>query len=208
MSRVADRAHAAECNKAPFMYEMKGALSGYGPGSAGFPALRLRVSQSPGLTVPDRLVSQPHRSGSADWPASLFRFARLPGLPGATRRPPVPGTHDKYRFPGLSRVPGEAPGWCSFPAVNAFLRPLRPPRKSRREFILTFFRVHMMSTEFRWLSAYRRGYPRPYAQLIHRLPDVARRVPDRRRPPPRLIRHGCHFHVALTTWMPHPRLMI
>jgi len=166
------------------MYEMKGALSGYGPGSAGFPAARLRISQSPGLTVPDRLVSQPHRSGSADWPASLFRFARLPGLPGATRRPPVPGTHDKYRFPGLSRVPGEAPGWCPFPAVNAFLRPLRPSRKSRREFILTFFRIHTMSTESRRLSAYRRGYPRPYAQLIHRLPDVARRVP------------------AHTTWMP------
>jgi hypothetical protein len=74
------------------MYEMKGALSGYGPGSAGFPASRLRVSQSPGLTVPDQLVSQPHQSRSAGRPASLFRFARLPGLPGATRRPPVPGT--------------------------------------------------------------------------------------------------------------------
>ena len=89
------------------MYEMKGALSGYGPGSAGFPALRLRVSQSPGLTVPDRLVSQPHRSGSADWPASLFRFAQLPGLPGATRRPPVPNTRGNTGFPAFPASPGK-----------------------------------------------------------------------------------------------------
>jgi len=109
-----------------------------GPGSAGFPALRLRVGQSPGLTVPDRLVAQPHQSRSTGRPASLFRFARSPGLPGATRRPPMPSTRGKYRFPGLSRVPGEAPGWCSFPAVKVFLRPPRPPRKSLREFILSF----------------------------------------------------------------------
>jgi hypothetical protein len=127
VSRVTGILRAAECNKAPFMYEMKGALFGYGPGSAGFPASRLRVGQSPGLTVPVRLVSQPHRSRSTGRPASLFRFARLsrlpvrsaqlpglairfarlPGLPGATRRPPVPGTRCKFRFPGLSRVPGK-----------------------------------------------------------------------------------------------------
>ena len=111
------------------MYEMKGALSGCGPGSASFPASRLRVSQSPGLTVPDRLVSQPHQSRSTGRPASLFRFAqlsrlpvrfaqlpglairfaRLSGLPGATRRPPVPGTRCKFRFPGLYIAPGETP---------------------------------------------------------------------------------------------------
>ena len=139
-----------------------------GPGSAGFPALRLRVGQSPGLTVPDRLVAQPHQSGSTGRPASLFRFARSPGLPGATRRPPVPSTRGKYRFPGLSRVPGEAPGWCSFPAVKVFLRPPRPSRKSLREFILSFFCVHMFSTELHRLCAYRSGFPPPYAQLVHR----------------------------------------
>jgi hypothetical protein len=89
------------------MYEMKGALSGYGPGSASFPASRLRVSQSPDLTVPDQLVSQPHRSRSTGRPASLFRFVRLPGLPGATRRPPMPGTPGKYRFPGFPAPPGK-----------------------------------------------------------------------------------------------------
>ena len=80
-----------------------------GPGSAGFPASRLRVSRSPGLTVPDRLVSQPHRPRSTGRPASLFRFVRLPGLPGATRRPPVPDTRCKFRFPGLYIAPGETP---------------------------------------------------------------------------------------------------
>jgi hypothetical protein len=109
VSRVTGILSAAECNKAPFMYEMKGALSGCGPGSASFPASRLRVSQSPGLTVPDRLVSQPHQSRSTGRPASLFRFVRLPGLPGATRRPPVPGTRCKFRFPGLYIAPGETP---------------------------------------------------------------------------------------------------
>jgi hypothetical protein len=109
VSRVTGLAHAAECNKAPFMYEMKGALSGYGPGSASFPASRLRVSQSPGLTVPDQLVSQPHRSRSTGRPASLFRFVRLPGLPGATRRPLVPDTRGKYRFPGFP-APRGSPG--------------------------------------------------------------------------------------------------
>ena len=107
MARVTRLPHAAQCNKAPFTYEMKGALSGYGPGSAGFPAARLRISQSPGLTVPDRLVSQPHQSRSTGRPASLFRFVRLPGLPGATRRPPVPDTRCKFRFPGLYIAPGE-----------------------------------------------------------------------------------------------------
>jgi hypothetical protein len=109
VSHVADLPHAAQCNKAPFMYEMKGALSGCGPGSASFPASRLRVSQSPGLTVPDQLVSQPHRSRSTGRPASLFRFVRLPGLPGATRRPPMPGTPGKYRFPGFP-APRGSPG--------------------------------------------------------------------------------------------------
>jgi hypothetical protein len=173
VSRVTGILRAAECNKAPFMYEMKGALSGYGPGSAGFPASRLRVRQSPGLTVPVRLVSQPHRSRSTGRPASLFRFARLsrlpvrfaqlpglairfarlPGLPGATRRPPVPGTRCKFRFPGLSRVPEKPPGWCPFPAVKVFLR---PPARVAQEPAGTHF-------EF---------FPCPH--LVHKTPLVIR----------------------------------
>jgi hypothetical protein len=157
------------------------------------PVARLHCSGSPGCPgspVPVRPVAQAPRfrfarlprlpgSGSPGCPDSpvpvrpvartpRFRFARLPGLPGATRRPPVPDTRGKYRFPGLSRVPGEAPGWCSFPAVKVFLRVPRPPRKRLREFILSFFRVHTLSTELNRLSAYRSGFPLPYAQLIHR----------------------------------------
>jgi hypothetical protein len=179
VSHVADLPHAAQSNKAPFMYEMKGALSGYGPGSASFPASRLRVSQSPGLTVPDQLVSQPHRSRSTGRPASLFRFVRLPGLPGATHRPPMPDTYGNTGFPAFPR-PGEAPGWCPFPAVKTFLRPLRASRKSWQEFILTFFCVHTLSTEFRQLSACRGGYPPPSAQLLHRLPGVTQKIPHDR----------------------------
>jgi hypothetical protein len=198
VSRVTGILRAAECNKAPFMYEMKGALSGHGPGSAGFPASRLRLSQSPGLTVPVRLVSQPHRSRSTGHPASLFRFARisrlpvrftqlprrtirfarLPGLPSATRRPPVPDTRCKFRFPGLSIAPGKPPGWCPFPAVKVFLRPSRASRKSSPEFILSFFRLHILSTGSRRLSARRSGYPPPYAQLLHRSLDVTQRIPS------------------------------
>jgi hypothetical protein len=195
VSRVTGILRAAECNKAPFMYEMKGALCDHGPGSAGFPASRLRVSQSPGLTVPVWLVSQPHRSRSTGRPASLFRFtqlsrlpvrsaqlpglairfARLPGLPSATRRPPVPDTRCKFRFPGLSIAPGKPPGWCPFPAVKVFLRPSRASRKRLPEFILSFFRIHTLSTGSRRLSACHSGYPPPYAQLLHRSPDVTQK---------------------------------
>jgi hypothetical protein len=135
------------------MYEMKGALSGCGPGSASFPASRLRVSQSPGLTVPDRLVSQPHQSRSTGRPASLFRFVRLPGLPGATHRPPVPDTRCKFRFPGLCIARGKPPGWCPFPAVKVFLRP--PPRAAQGP----------TAIHFRFFSC---------PHLVHRMPPVIR----------------------------------
>ena len=184
------------------MYEMKGALSGYGP----------RISRFPGLTAPGQPFARPHRSRSAGFPASpvqidqspasLFRFARLsrlpvrftqlpglairfvrlPGLPSATRRPPVPGTRCKFRFPGLSIAPGETPGWCPFPAVKVFLRPLPASRKSPPEFILSFFHVHILSTESRRLSACHSGYPPPYAQLLHRSPDVTQRILPHDRP--------------------------
>ena len=135
------------------MYEMKGALSGCGPGSASFPASRLRVSQSPGLTVPDRLVSQPHRPGSSGCPASPFRFVRLPGFPGATRRPPVPDTRCKFRFPGLCNARGKPPGWCPFPAVKVFLRP--PPGVAQEP----------TAIHFRFFSC---------PHLVHRIPSVIR----------------------------------
>ena len=39
---------------------------------------------------------------------------RLPGKPGVTRRPPVPGTRVKCRFPGASHVPGLPPDGSRF----------------------------------------------------------------------------------------------
>ena len=159
------------------MYEMKGALSGHGSGSASFPASRLRVSRSPGLTVPDRLVSQPHRLRSTGRPASLFRFVRLPGLPGATRRPPVPGTRCKFRFPGLSNAPGETPWMVPVSCGENISTPFARVAQEPAAIHFKFFPVHILSTEFGGLSARRGGYPPPYAQLFHRSPDVTPRIP-------------------------------
>jgi hypothetical protein len=66
--------------------------------------------------------------------------------------------------------------------VKVFLRPSRASRKSPPEFILSFFRVHILSTEYRRLSAHRSGYPPPYSQLLHRSPDVTQRIPADDRP--------------------------
>ena len=41
--------------------------------------------------------------------ASPHLAGRLTGQPGAARRPPVPGTRTRCRFPGSSRVPGLPP---------------------------------------------------------------------------------------------------
>ena len=198
------------------MYEMKGALSGYGPGSAGFPASRLRVSQSPGLTVPDRLVSQPHRSRSTGRPASLFRFVRLPRTspaPRAARRCQAPAANSG--FPAFTSPRGKPPGWCPFPAVKVFLRPPPASRKSPPQFILGFFPVHTLSTEFRRLSARRSGYPPPYAQLLHRSPDVTQRIPAMiahrnhsvfsRRPSVNPEFPPCRLPVRALARPPHPR---
>ena len=53
-------------------------------------------------------------------PASLPRAGQLPGLAGAARRPPGPGTRARHRSPGSSHVPGVAPGRYPFPAVGYF----------------------------------------------------------------------------------------
>jgi hypothetical protein len=77
----------------------------------------------------------------------------LPGLPDATRRPPVPDTRCKFRFPGLYIAPGDTPGWCPFPAVKVFLRP--PPHVAQES----------TAIHFRFFSC---------PHLVHRIPPVIR----------------------------------
>ena len=148
------------------------------------------------LTAPARPVSRPRRSSLAGFPASPVQLGRLPSFtvsssaglpprrsgpsgcpsaPAPRAAPPVPNTPRQIPVSRPFPRPGEAPGWCPFLAVNAFLRPPRPSRKSRREFIWTFFRIHMLSTESCRLSAYFSGYPLASAQLIHKSPDVTPR---------------------------------
>jgi hypothetical protein len=155
-------------------------------GLAGFPASpfpvrpvsqprRSSLAGFPASPLPVRPVSQLRRFQFGWSPASPVRAVRLPVRPGATRRP-ASARHPR-QIP-VSRPfprPGEAPGWCPFLAVNAFLRPPPPSRKSRREFILSFFRIHMLSTESRRLSAHSSGYPLASAQLIHKSLDVTPR---------------------------------
>ena len=100
----------------------------------------------------------------------------MPGFPAPRATPPVPGARENHRFPANSRVPG-FPGWCPFPAVKVFLLPPRGPRKSLREFIASFFCVHILPTECGRLSARNQGCPPPYAQPVNRLPGVTRRIP-------------------------------
>lgn len=61
--------------------------------------------------------------------------------------------------------------------MKTFLRPSPASRKSPLQFILSFFPVHTLSTEFRRLSARHGGYPPLYAQLLHRSLDVTPRIP-------------------------------
>jgi hypothetical protein len=107
-----------------------------------------------------------------DPPVAWLPRHRAP--PAGTKRP---------REPPVSRLfpcPGVAPGWRPFPTVNVFLLPSPGSRKSLPEFIFSFFSVHTLSTECRWLSACHNGYPPAYAHLIHkvvhRLPGVTRRI--------------------------------
>ena len=161
------------------MYEMKGALAGY--------AARLR--RMPGRAVPDPLVSQRHRSSPAAIrprrsslavpqphrfqfgrvpappfpvrlvPASPVRAVRLPVRPGATRRPPVPDTRGKYRFPGLSRAPGEAPGMVPVSCGESISTPSAPVAQEPAGIHFDFFSrphvFHRTATVIRtrrWLS--------------------------------------------------------
>ena len=155
------------------MYEMKGALSGYGPGSAGFPASRLRVSQSPSLTVPVKLV----------FPASPNQIDRSPGLTVPVRpviqtpRPVHPVARARHpvrpaaRTPQRHAPPAGARHPLQIPVSRPFHRPWGDPGMvpvSCGESISTpFARVAQEPTgiHFRFLSC---------PHLVHRIPSVIR----------------------------------
>ena len=50
-------------------------------------------------------------------------------------------------------------------------------RKALAEIFSSFSAVHNLSTEYAWLSASDVAFPPPYAQVVHKLPGVIRRVP-------------------------------
>jgi hypothetical protein len=147
----------------------------HGSGSASRPTSPFPIGWSPSLTGPDRPVARPHCSGSSGCPDSP--------APRAARRCQAPAANSG--FPAFTSPQGKPPGWCPFPAVKTFLRPSPPSRKRPPRFILGFFPVHILSTEFGRLSARHSGYPPPYAQLLHRSPDVTQRIPT-------MIAHRIH----------------
>ena len=101
---------------------------------------------------------------------------QLPGLPGLADRPLVPCIRGMYRFPEFSHVPGVAPGVVPVSIGEAFLLYRRMARKGLRQNSGKFFSIHTMSTEGGRLSAVIHGYPPVYAQPLHRLPEVTRRI--------------------------------
>ena len=116
VSRVVRLPHAAECNKAPFMYEMKGALFGYAAPArpvadrlvpvppvsrlrrtslAAFPAAPTRLGRIPGSPFPDHLVSQPHRFRITQFPGSPFPDRLVPASPSPVQLVPASPIPDR-----------------------------------------------------------------------------------------------------------------
>lgn len=107
-------------------------------------------------------------------PASSCQVGQLPGRTGTGGRHqgqvPV-----RDRLPGFSHASGVAPRWCPPPAVNAFLLPSRPRRKTFQSNIQGIFAIHTVSTGTRQLSAVIRqfstGLLTAYAQVTLRYPE-------------------------------------
>jgi hypothetical protein len=58
-----------------------------------------------------RMIAAAQRTPARQNQASPRQDSRLPGFADAARRPPVPDTRAKDRFPGSSHVPGSPPRW-------------------------------------------------------------------------------------------------
>jgi hypothetical protein len=87
---------------------------------------------------------------------------------GTSPDPPGPDIRVNRRLPAASRVPEWPPDDARFQTVKLFLSSPGGTCKVLREFISSFFAVHIPSTEDGGLSAYHTGFPPVYAQLIHR----------------------------------------
>ena len=81
-----------------------------------------------------------------------------------------------FGFPNSLTFPESPPGWYPFPSVRYFYCTGGMARKGLRENSGEFFYIHTMSTAGAWLSAVIHGYPPVYAQPLHRLPEVTRRI--------------------------------
>jgi hypothetical protein len=104
-----------------------------------------------------------------------------PGSPVArlTRHYAPPAGTGNPRDVPVSRYfprPGVAPRRFPFPTVKVFLLLSPAVAQEPAGIHCKFFGVHMISTEYRRLSARYSGYPPAYAQLIHRLPNVIHRT--------------------------------
>jgi hypothetical protein len=133
------------------MYEMKGASSGRAdPGPPGHPGSPVAVGWLPSRSLPvGRLPGRPA-------PCAPAGVRHPPGKPGL---PAIPALRGKPRMVPVSS------GEC-------ISTPSAPVAQEPAGIHFPFFCVHTLSTELRRLSAGHSGYPRLYAQLIHRLPDV------------------------------------
>jgi len=104
-----------------------------------------------------------------------------PASPVAWQNPALRAAR-RYRNPRdvpVSRYfprPGVAPRRFPFPTVKVFLLLSPAVAQESAGIHFKFFGVHMISTEYRRLSAWYSGYPLAYAQLIHRLPNVIHRT--------------------------------
>ena len=105
-----------------------------------------------------------------------------PGSPVAwpTRHDAPPAGTGNPRDVPVSRYfprPGVTPRRFPFPTVKVFLLLSPAVAQESAGIHFKFFCVHMISTEYRLLSACYSGYPPAYAQLIHRLLNVIHRTP-------------------------------
>ena len=110
-------------------------------------------------------------------------------LPGcAMRCPPVTRQTPRRAPPAGTEYPREVPVSPAPPASRGYPRtvPVSNGESISTAFPVVaqesagihfeFFSLHMISTEHRQLSAHCVGYPPAYAQLIHKLPSVSKRV--------------------------------